>query len=204
MRPRPARAKASSSSQDQWELEASDLAARIVREGPTRRPDLSGARVGTCRLASSLVFVTLFFAGAALSAGAGETLAELAEGGTETEATSTEDSTTAEDGTTEETTTSEGEATEPVAIEPAPPEDSADAPASPPEPPAAPVPPTAAPVQNAPPNAPQTELELETQDGRAATVWLYRTLPDPIRPAARLSPVFARMLRSTATSAGAD
>jgi hypothetical protein len=137
----------------------------------------------------------------------------LVEGSTETGVSSTDESTTTGEAA-QETTTAEAEVTEPVAIELAPPEGSSDPPASPVEPPVAPAPPAlappaaaapnASPIQKSAPNAAATELELETQDGGAATVWLYRTLPDPTPPAARLAPAFARMLRLTSAQAEVD
>jgi len=169
----------------------------------------------TCRFASSLAFVTLFFAGAALSAGAGETLADLVEAGTGIDITSTEESTTTAETTAQETTTAEGEVTEPVAEEPAPPEGSAGVPPPSPEP-SAPAPPAAeapatdggapagSPSKTSTPTVRATELELETQDGGSATVWLYRILPDPTPPAARLSPAFARMLRVVSARSEVD
>jgi hypothetical protein len=168
-----------------------------------------GMHSGVRRFATSLIFVALFCAGAAFSAGAGETVAGMVEGSTETGVSSAEESTTAA-----ETTTAEAEVTEPVVVEPAPPEGPADAlppPAEPPAPPAppgaevpAPAPPKAAPVRDSDSTPPAAELELETHDGGVPTVWLYRTLPDPTPPAARLSPVFARMLRLTAKEVGVD
>jgi hypothetical protein len=47
------------------------------------------------------------------------------------------------------------------------------------------------------------EPEIEHEDA-FATIWLHRTLPDPTPPAKRLSPAFARRLRTTAARAGAD
>jgi hypothetical protein len=201
---------------DEWELEALEIAHRIVRDRPNRpRRGPSRARLRTRRFASSLAFITLFFAGAALSAGAGESFADLVEAGTGIDITSAEESTTSAETTTQETTTAAGEVTEPVAEEPAPPEGSAGVP--PPSEPPAPAPPAAAappatdggapadsPSKTSTPTVRATELELETQDGGSATVWLYRVLPDPTPPAARLSPAFARMLRLVSARADVD
>jgi hypothetical protein len=158
---------------------------------------------GVRRFATSFTFVALFCAGAAFSAGAGETVAGMVEGSTET--------TTAAATTTEETTTAEADVTEPVVVEPAPPEGSTDALPPPPEPTAppaaeapAPAPPKAPPVLASGSTRPAAELELETHDGGVPTVWLHRTLPDPTPRAKRLSPAFARQLRLTSGRAGVD
>jgi hypothetical protein len=83
-------------------------------------------RVAPRKIAVSLVFATLFFAGAAFSAGAGNTVAELMDPSSESAASS--DTTTTET-TTEETT--EAPAEEPAATESAPeepqPQEAADA-----------------------------------------------------------------------------
>jgi len=225
-------AEESVAAHDRWELEAVELAARIVRDRPNRVPRSTDSAGGRRRVATSLAFVALFFAGAAISAGAGDTVVGLVEGSTETTGACSGEPTT-----TGETTTAAAEAGDGVVLDPAPSEACseptaeapADAPAESsgeapaevrdgaPSPQAEPAPagpgagaPSAAPPPKAPPgassapNAAATELELEAQDGDAAIVWLHRTLPDPTPPAARLSPDFARMLRETARKVGAD
>jgi hypothetical protein len=194
----------------------------MLRRSPTagtldtdeQAPRRSRGGFSVRRMATSLALVTLFFAGAALSAGAGD----IVEGITDTGATSTE--ATAEETTTTTTTTTEPEPVEAVVPEPASTEPAAEAPGVPNEPavptaPANPAPP-AAPGPAAPassdtprahtrrPAASRPELELETHNGGVATVWLHRILPDPTPPAARLSPAFARRLRLTSAKAGAD
>jgi hypothetical protein len=185
------------------------------------------------RLLTSLAFVSLFFAGAALSAGAGDTVAGMLTGSTETIDRCAVETTTGESATaTEERTTAELEAGEPrdegceeqptKAPEDRPAEEPAEAPpvqtdpgAPAPPPPAAPLPPAAAPpaAPAAPkisssggsaPLPPGADLEVETQDGGVATVWLHRVLPDPTPPAKRLSPAFARRLRLISARAGVD
>ena len=101
-------------SPDRWEREASELLARIVCDDADRPPRPNAPRPR--RLVTCLAFVSLFFAGAALSAGAGEMVVELVDGSTETCATSTEETSTEEtpsgettacETTTGETTTGE-------------------------------------------------------------------------------------------------
>jgi hypothetical protein len=70
-------------------------------------------RSGSRRLAASFALVALFFAGAAISAGAGDTVTGLVEGSTETTGTCAEQTTA-----TEETTTAE--AGDPVVLDPEP------------------------------------------------------------------------------------
>jgi hypothetical protein len=72
-----------------------------------------GMRSGSRRLAASFALVALFFAGAAISAGAGDTVAGMVEGSTETTGTCPEQTTA-----TEETTTAEAEAGDPVVLDP--------------------------------------------------------------------------------------
>ena len=86
-------------------------------------------RGGKRRLAASLAFATLFFAGASLSALAGDEVVQALEGGTAAETTTTEttpdestpsDETAApEDGTADDGTTDDGTATEATGEEPA-------------------------------------------------------------------------------------
>jgi hypothetical protein len=209
------------------------------------------------RLATSLTFATLFFAGAALSAGAGDTVAEMMEGSDEPAAAET---TTAE-APAEEAPPAEAPAADPAeapAEEPAeaPAEEPAEGPADEPaaeegsageespagdeapaegeepaagegdsgseepaeEPEEEPAP---GPKDDEPSSGEQsdeeeeaahelpatpseeTSEELEFETG-FATVWLHRTLPDPLPLAERLSPKFARMLSRTAARQDAD
>ena len=76
------------------------------------------------RLATSLAFVTLFFAGAAFSAGAGDAVVEALEGET-TAATSTEEEVVEEAAVVEEASAEEAPAEEPPAEEPASTEETA-------------------------------------------------------------------------------
>ena len=68
---------------------------------PTPAPARERATWSKRRLATSLAFATLFFGGAAFSAGAGDVVAEAIEGETTTEVTSTEEA-PAEDAPAEE------------------------------------------------------------------------------------------------------
>ena len=61
------------------------------RAGPTLAPARTRATWSKRRLATSLAFATLFFGGAAFSAGAGDVVADAIEGETTTEVTSTEE-----------------------------------------------------------------------------------------------------------------
>jgi hypothetical protein len=213
------------------------------------------------RLATSLTFATLFFAGAALSAGAGDTVAEMMEGSdTPAAAETTTEEAPAEEAPAEEAPPApEAPAEEPAeapAEEPAeaPAEEPAEAPAEEPandgsggegpadgggeapaeepaegdsgseepaeEPEQEPAP---APKDDEPsdsgsaheeeeaehahelPATPSEETlhELEFESG-FATIWLHRTLPDPLPLARRLSPRFARQLATTAARYDAD
>jgi hypothetical protein len=209
------------------------------------------------RLATSLTFATLFFAGAALSAGAGDTVAEMME---DSDAPAAAETTTAEAPAEEAPPAeappeapaeapaekpAEGPAEEPAE---APAEESADdgsagegsaddggeapageepaegegdsgseEPAEEPEEEPAPGPKDDEPSggeqsegadeEAAPelPAAPSEESlhELEFESG-FATIWLHRTLPDPLPLARRLSPRFARQLATTADRYDAD
>lgn len=222
--------------------------SRLVTTTRARRKKV---RVAPRRIAASLAFTTLFFAGAALSAGAGDTVTNLLDQGSESALSS-------------ETTTTEDPALTPAE---APAEDPADTPAeaAPAETPAAAPEAAEAPAsklddqstaeapaqggQAAPDlsqnagvqsalsqraktglaanagNAPQEaakphgkpadqfhrqppvvksdprvlraplDREPEADEPNvAATVWLYRTLPDPTPPSRRLKPAFARQL----------
>jgi hypothetical protein len=61
------------------------------RAGPTLAPARTHATWSKRRLATSLAFATLFFGGAAFSAGAGDVVADAIEGDTTTDVTSTEE-----------------------------------------------------------------------------------------------------------------
>jgi hypothetical protein len=124
-----ARSAASTPITDRWELEAAELAARIVRDQEKQPTKPSRDAFRARRLVTSIAFVTLFFAGAALSAGAGEAVSELVEGISETGTTSTGETTTAET-TPGETETGEADAADAVVVEPAP---AAVSPEAPPE-----------------------------------------------------------------------
>ncbi|MGH3033301.1 MAG: DUF7594 domain-containing protein, partial [Gaiellaceae bacterium] len=64
---------------------------------------------------------------------------------------------------------------------------------------------TEAPTPTKPPGAaPQSTEQAGSQPRPAAIVWLYTALPDPIPPAQRLTPAFARQLRAAAREAGVD
>ncbi len=226
--------------------------SRLVMTTRARRKKV---RVAPRRIAASLAFTTLFFAGAALSAGAGDTVTDLLDQGSESALSS---ETTAP-------TTTEDPALTPA--EAAPAEDPADTPAeaAPAETPAAELPVAEVPASesddqstaeapaqgaqaapdlsqnagvqsalnrrvktglaanaaNAPKEAAKThgkpadhfnrqppvvnsdprvlraplDREPEADEPNvAATVWLYRTLPDPTPPSRRLKPAFARQL----------
>jgi hypothetical protein len=91
----------------------------------TAAPAPSRATWSKRRLATSLAFVTLFFAGAALSAGAGDVVVEALEGttSTETTTTTTEEEPAAEEAPVEEEAPAEGDepaSEQPASEEPAP------------------------------------------------------------------------------------
>lgn len=213
------------------------------------------------RLATSLTFATLFFAGAALSAGAGDTVAEMMEGSgaptaaeTTTEEAPAEEAPPAPEAPAEEP--AEAPAEEPAeapaeapAEEPsndgsggAPAEDGGEAPAEGEEPAAGEEPaegegdsgseepaeepeeePAPAPKDDEPsdeepaheeeqeehshelPATPseETSENLEFESG-FATVWLHRTLADPLPASKRLSPKWANLLARTTKRYGAD
>jgi hypothetical protein len=196
------------------------------------------------RLATTLVFATLFFAGAAFSAGAGDVVAQAVESDAPAvaEVTSTDGETTTaaeesapaeEPAATEtgETPASDGEpaeepapveepaaegaptegaepveeAVQPVADESGQPAASLDGNAAeagtePDAPAGTPLfqPPAASPSVGA---APDPEAEAF---GTGATIWLHRTLPDPVSPARRLAPGFAQMLSNQARAKHVD
>ena len=253
----PSKDEVGSTATDPWDLHA-ELDEVTASPKPAQRGGYSKRR-----LATSLAFATLFFSGAAFSAGAGDALVEAVEDSPQAASTSTEESQPAEEPAAE-APAEEPAAEEPAAEEPAPEapaeepaaEEPAEEPASeaPAEEPAAEEPASEAPAEEpaaeepaseAPaeepaaeqpaelpaPEEPATpadgggqpvapaphagdltagsepsaarELEIEDEDA-FATIWLHRTLPDPTPPAKRLSPAFARRLRTTAAQAGAD
>jgi outer membrane biosynthesis protein TonB len=251
----PSKDEVENTAVDPWDLHA-ELDEVTASPKPAPRGGLSKRR-----LATSLAFATLFFAGAAFSAGAGDVLVEAVEDQPQAASTSTEEEQPAEEPAAEapaEEPAAEEPAAEAPAEEPAPeapaeepaPEAPAEEPASeapaeepaseaPAEEPAAEEPASEAPAAPAPgqpaeqpaaeePASPADggghqvaptphegdlnagseplaarELEIEDEDA-FATIWLHRTVPDPTPPAKRLSPAFARRLRTTAARAGAD
>ena len=203
---------------------------------PVRSPDRTDAHEETPRyaearprgrrLAASLVFAALFFAGAALSAAAGDMITSPgASGPSETtacgeavaepvqdEAAEEIPSEVCETGETEtdetetvETQPAEGEDPDQVPEGEAPPADDGEVPDG--DPTAPNDPPSGAtkdgpakedpPLLDIPRAAAPTALDPEAH-GEDATVWLHRILPDPTPPARRLAPAFARQLRATA------
>jgi uncharacterized membrane protein YgcG len=251
-------------------------------DGPANEPESSTPRAreratwNKRRLATSLAFATLFFGGAAFSAGAGDVVVEAIEGDTTTEVVSTEEAPAeeapaeeapAEEAPAEEAPAEEAPAEETPAEEtPAEPEAPADpeAPSEPEQPaegggsgggatggggsapaeqpgtgggsgsgsgggsgtpgsgsgsddePEAPPPPPPHLDEGGTPEpselpvldkstASSHELDPEADvDGLVATVWLHRTLPDPMPPARRLDGAFAAALEREAKQAGVD
>jgi hypothetical protein len=104
--------------------------------------------------------------------------------------------TTPEPAPPSDTTTGAVEVVDPPSLPPVPPV---------PEPPPGPVQPhSPGPSHPAPVLAHHAEdRPAEVQEGAYATIWLKRSLPDPLPPAARLSPRFARQLLSISSAAGA-
>jgi hypothetical protein len=209
-------------------------------------------RVAPRRLAASLAFATLFFAGAALSAGAGNTVTRLFDQAsdsalsaesTSTETLTTEDPTLAPADLAAAKAAAAAEASSPEASDSDPAPASADlaqaheAPVSAPSSNTqaagvqaalsqrvkvgmAPKPSATgsaaakvkakgrawapksflrqAPVVKPDPGPLRAPVDREAEAGEpnvAATVWLYRALPDPTPPSRRLKPAFARKLR---------
>jgi hypothetical protein len=103
--------------------------------GSTPSPVRTRATWSRRRLATSLAFATLFFGGAAFSAGAGDVVADALEGETTTEVTSTEEA-PAEDPPAEGEEPGEGEEGEPPAEGEEPPAEGEEPPAEGEEPPA--------------------------------------------------------------------
>ena len=242
--------------------------------GPTPAPARERATWNKRRLATSLAFATLFFGGAAFSAGAGDVVAEAVEGDPTTEVAAVEEA-PVEEAPVEEAPAEEAPPEEAPAEEaPAEPETPAapEAPAEPeapagPEAPAEPEQPAEgggsgggdasggsggnAPAEQpdsgggsgsgsgepgsgsgedeepeapAPPHldeggtpdpselpvldkATTSSHELDPEadaEGLVATVWLHRTLPDPMPAARRLDGAFAEALEREAKQAGVD
>lgn len=261
----------------------------------TAEPATARAVRPSRRLASSLVFAALFFAGAALSAGAGDTIAEAVDSGSTATVSTTAGEAPASDASDAESTSAAEQDSEPGADPPptesvpteggssgGPADDGSsgepaddgssgeptdagssgepggDPGAGSTEPPAdpggvsgdpgpaegdggsdpvgsEPVGPGSEPVPVSggendnpvgnptgghpadqtpagsplfdPPASPATdaaEVDPEVGDFGAATVWLHRTLPDPVPMARRLTPGFARMLAAEARRANVD
>jgi hypothetical protein len=165
-----AEAAAETQSPDPWRLD-------VELDEVTAKPKPSRPRWSRRRLATSLTFATLFFAGAAFSAGAGDTLVQAveddepaaAETTTETTETTAEEPATEEAPATEETPTEEpaaeaasAEATEPAEGE-ADSSESADAEAAP----ADPTPAEEDSGEAAPPPAPADEEPTKAGDAPA-------------------------------------
>jgi hypothetical protein len=184
------------------------------------------------RLATTLVFTTLFFAGASLAAVAGNQLSPLSgEDSQQLAADTTTTTTTTDAGTAPAATDTAAAAPADAAVPAATPADTstdqlaADA-TPPPNPAAAPTAgPAAAPADTsgAKPSAKATRGWKKTNlrtiilprlkpaplpeiegPASAATIWLNSQLPDPTPPALRLSPKFASNLKAAAKGAGLD
>jgi hypothetical protein len=254
-------------------IEVADEAALAV-ERPTTADERPVERARTRaggrrrRFATSLAFATLFFAGAALSAGAGDAIVEAIEAEPVAACEATEDPTDqpcpdeaatdaseAEDGgsadpagdpaetepapeegatgeTAEESSSDEDTPTDETETTPTEGAEGGDEPAggeagggSEPaeggetsstadggetsstadggERDEEPGPPLIEPDREHNPETAALDPEAERFSG-FATVWLHRTLPDPISAAKRLSPGFARQLRATSRRAGVE
>ena len=225
--------------------------SRLVMTTQARRKKV---RVAPRRIAASLAFTTLFFAGAALSAGAGDTVTNLLDQNSES-ALSSETTTTTDDPAMTPADASAAEDPADTPAEAAPAEtpaaapQAAEAPASEPDDQSTAKAPAQGeqaaapelshnagvqsalskrvktglagngakalqeaakthgkrvdqfnrqpPVVNSNPRLLRTPLDREPEADEpnvAATVWLYRTLPDPTPPSRRLKPAFARQL----------
>ena len=218
---------------DEWDEAGRKLddepatAAAALPAGAT--PPVKRSRVR--RFALALSFCTLFFAGLAFSAGAGDGVRGLLEA---------DDTTQAADTTQTDTTTTTTTETERAAVEQSPAEQAARENVAPVQAPAAPrvavvdsravgalrhartiaaqAPRQAvASSRNAAPSsshtkretasrrrqkqAPPPPLDPEVNDATSATVWLNRAAPDPTPPAARLRIGFARELVATSRQA---
>ena len=154
------------------------------------------------RLAVTLVFAGLLFAGATVSAFGSETAFDVSSGDASVSESTSEDATTT-GATTGETTVGDPTPPPPAEDPPTlPPSDVVDTtPAEPAPPASSPAPNAASPVFEPLPGPRilrQPEIEGPVE---AATVWLWRSLPDPTPPAKRLDPNFARDLRAAATAA---
>jgi hypothetical protein len=244
-------------------IEVADEAALAVERPATadKKPvERARKRAGgrRRRFATSLAFATLFFAGAALSAGAGDAIVEAIEAEPVAACEATEDPTDQpcpEEATTDASEAEDGgsadPAGDPAETEPAPEEGAGEAAEEPSseegattdetettptegaeggdEPAGGEADDTSEPAEGGEtsstadggekseePGPPLIEPDHEHNEETAAldpeaerfsgfaTVWLHRTLPDPISAAKRLSPGFARQLRATSRRAGVD
>ena len=222
----------------------------------TARDRRKKVRVAPRRIAASLAFATLFFAGAALSAGAGNGVVQLIDPASESasSADTTTDTTTTGSTAAADPSLTQAPANQPSSSDTSPSSEPADPGAGQAAPPEAQPPATGqAPSQNATSNThvagvrsalssrvraglstPSTASSAHARPGAAqivparllrptvppvikavqpaplkkaverepeadepnvaATVWLYRDLPDPTPPSRRLKPAFARQL----------
>lgn len=145
---------------------------------------------------AGVALTLLLFGGAALASAA----QDLVGAETSTDSTTGAETTTSGDG--ESTQPSDPVTLPPDPVPPAPPQPDGGGVEEPPVvlPPVVPEP---APVSIVPPawlDKPEAAApDPETEDpNSAATIWLYRVLPDPTPPAKRLDPVFARRLSAIA------
>jgi hypothetical protein len=173
-----------------------------VRSGIRRSRVALGHAVPVRRLAVVLVFAGVFFAGATVSAFGSETAIDVTSGDASVSESTSEDATTTA-ATTSETTVGDPTPPPPGGDPPtSPPPDGVDATPSDPAPPASSPPPNAAGPVFEPLPGPRIQRQPEIEGPvEAATVWLWRSLPDPTPPAKRLDPNFARDLRAAATAA---
>ena len=227
-----------------WALWAVGRNEPTAAEAPDAEPSRAPARAGSTsararthatwskrRLATSLAFATLFFGGAAFSAGAGDVVADAIEGETTTEVASTEEAPVEEPAPGEEGEEPPAEGEEPPAEGEEPPAegedpgdgdegvpgdgspppplpddpDDDDAPAPPPgDHPGNPPAPDDLPVIDKGTRSPAVLDPEADADGFFATIWLHRPLPDPTPPAKRLNRGFADMLAREAERAKVD
>lgn len=156
-------------------------------ESPTRVPLVPQPRRRSlpARLAFAGTFVTLFFAGAALTAGAGDQVAQLVEGDqSATVATTTADAATTDPATTDAATTETppvGAEPAPAAPDPAPAAETTTAPTPPPRvgPPDERVDVTATPAAPAPAPAPETTT-AETTTAETTTAETTTAVDAPV------------------------
>ena len=227
-----------------WALWALGRNEPTAAEGPDAEPSTTPTAAGSTsararthatwskrRLATSLAFATLFFGGAAFSAGAGDVVADAIEGETTTEVASTEEAPVEEPAPGEEGEEPPAEGEEPpdegeeppaegedpgdgdegVPGDGSPPPplpddpDDDDAPAPPPgDHPGNPPAPDDLPVIDKGTRSPAVLDPEADADGFFATIWLHKPLPDPTPPAKRLNRGFADMLAREAERAKVD